>query len=461
MSVAAVELAKAKLAADGASDALALSFSAGLDRLIAGETGMISEESITPLDGVVGLEELPPGGQQARDALSATVVIKLNGGLGTGMGMTRAKSLIDAHGGMSFLDVIAHQVLAVRARSGVRLPLVLMNSFATQADSLAALHAHEGIEADVPLDFLQNRVPKLRADDLSPVEWANDPELEWAPPGHGDIYAALAGSGLLAQLRGAGYRYAFISNADNLAAVIDERILGWIAREGIPFVMEAADRTEADRKGGHLAASSDGGLVLREVAQTAQADLDAFQDVDRHRLFNTNSLWIDLGALTDLITRHGGGLDLPLILNEKTVDPKDPSSTPVIQLETAMGAAVSLFEGAQALRVPRSRFSPVKSTSDLLVLRSDASCLDNDFSLGLAAQRNGIPPVIDLDTRFYRLLSDFDARFKAGPPSLIGCERLSVVGDVSFGEGVVVEGSVSLNGESGGALIPGGAHLTG
>ncbi|HEX6390453.1 MAG TPA: UTP--glucose-1-phosphate uridylyltransferase, partial [Solirubrobacteraceae bacterium] len=307
-------------------------------------------------------------------------------------------------------------------------------------------------EQDVPLDFLQSRVPKLRADDLEPVSWPADPSLEWAPPGHGDLYPSLVASGMLEALRAHGHRYAFVSNSDNLGATLDMRILTWFARSGAPFAMEAADRTPADRKGGHLARRKDGGLVLREIAMTPETDLDAFQDVSRHRYFNTNSLWLDLEQLPD-----DGMLDLPLIVNRKTVDPRDKGSTAVIQVETAMGAAIDVLEGAVAVRVPRTRMAPVKTTNDLLAVRSDAFELTPEARIQLAPERAGRPPVIHLDDEHYKLVHDFDARFPAGPPSLLECQRLIVEGDVTFGKDVVVRGDVTVTGP---AHIPDGAVLS-
>jgi UTP--glucose-1-phosphate uridylyltransferase len=336
-----------------------------------------------------------------------------------------------------------------------------MNSFATRDDTLAALAAHPGIESDLPLDFLQNRVPKLRADDLHPVAWPAEPGHEWAPPGHGDLYPALVTSGLLERMLAAGYRYAFVSNADNLGATLDPAILGWFAAEGIPFLMEVADRTAADRKGGHLARRSDGGLILRETAQVPESDLDSFQDTGRHRFFNTNTLWLDLQALAARIDEGGGVLDLPLIVNRKTVDPGDSDSTAVIQLESAMGAAIGLFEGAQAIRVPRTRFAPVKTTSDLLALRSDAYRLTAEGQVALVESRNGEPPLIELDPSFYKLLDDFERRFPDGPPSLVECERLTVNGDLTFGSGVVVRGEARAEGGEVPGVIPDGAVLEG
>ncbi len=413
-------------------------------RLAAGEQGMLPEAEIEPARGIADADELPDGGEELLDQ---AVVLKLNGGLGTSMGMTGPKSLIEAREGQTFLDVTVQQVLRLRERSGARVPLVLMNSFRTREASLAALRRHPEIELDLPLDFVQGKVPKLRADDLTPVEWPDDPELEWAPPGHGDLYTSIAASGVLDTLLERGYRYAFVSNSDNLGAVLDPRILRWFAERELPFAMEVADRTESDKKGGHLARRRGGGLVLRETSQISDDDQAAFEDVTRHRYFNANTLWIDLQTLARTLRERDGVLGLPMIVNRKTVDPTDPSSPAVIQLESAMGAAIDVFEDAEAVRVPRRRFVPVKTTNDLLSLRSDAYAISpDDAQVSLVPERRDQPPVIDLDPAEYKLLVDFERHFEAGPPSLVGCERLTVKGDVGFAADVVVRGAVTVEG---------------
>ena len=451
-----------KMRAEGVADLAIRNFEHYYRLLAEGEKGMLPESEIEPVEDVPDAAELPDGGSGARDALDRTVVVKLNGGLGTSMGMTRAKSLLEAKDGLSFLDVIARQVLELRRRSGARLPLVLMDSFYTRDDSLSALSEYADLPADVPLDFVQGKVPKLDADDLAPVSWPDDPDLEWAPPGHGDLYTALVTSGMLDELLSAGYEYAFVSNADNLGATLDERILGWFAREELPFVMEVADRTEADRKGGHLARRRGGGFVLREIAQTPDSDAEAFQDVSRHRFFNTNTLWVNLRALRSLLDERDGVLGLQMLVNRKTVDPGDASSPPVLQLETAMGAAIDVFEGAAAVRVRRSRFAPVKTTSDLLVVRSDVYVLTDDAHVVVSPERelDGLP-LVELDSDYFKLLRDFDARFPSGPPSLLRCERLKVEGDVTFGADVAVVGSVTVSaGDGGQRQIPDGEVLS-
>jgi UTP--glucose-1-phosphate uridylyltransferase len=309
-AVDGLEASLEKMRREGLPDAAIDTFEHYYRQLAEGETGMLPESEIEPVEDPQDLESLP--GEDA--PLDEAVILKLNGGLGTSMGMTHAKSLIEAKDGMTFLDVIARQVLELRRRSGARLPLVLMNSFYTHEESLEALAKHE-LESDVPPDFVQHKEPKIRTDDLTPVEWPADPSLEWCPPGHGDLYTALLTSGMLDALLEHGYRYAFVSNSDNLGAVLEPRILSWMAREQIPFVMEITDRTEADRKGGHIAHRPGGGFVLRETAQTPEEDLAALQDISRHRYVNTNNLWVDLRALADVLREREGVLGLPLIVN--------------------------------------------------------------------------------------------------------------------------------------------------
>jgi len=423
-----------KMRREGLPDAAIDTFTHYYEQLAEGETGMLPESEIEPVEEVQQLDDLPEGDPP----LDAAVVLKLNGGLGTSMGMTRAKSLIEAKDGLTFLDIIVRQV------KGLGVPLVLMDSFNTHDDALAALP--DDIASELPPDFVQHKEPKILVDGLQPAEWPDNPSLEWCPPGHGDLYTALLTSGMLEALLEHGYRYAFVSNSDNLGAVLEPRILAWMAREEIPFVMEVTRRTEMDRKGGHIARKPDGGYLLRETAQTPKEDLSALQDIGRHRYVNTNNLWLDLQALRDVMSERGGVLGLPLIVNRKTVDPGDKSTPEVFQLETAMGAAIGVFDGAQPVAVSRRRFSPVKTTEDLLALRSDAYVLTDDARVELASERDGTPPVVDLDDDYYKLLRDFDARFPAGAPSLVACERLAVEGDVTFGREVVVRGAVTVSG---------------
>ena len=428
--------------------------------LVAGEKTTLSEAELEPVADVPEQAALGDARAEGEAALARTVVIKLNGGLGTSMGMTRAKSLVAVKDGLSFLDVTARQIARLRERTGVAVPLVLMNSFRTRADSLAALAPYGKLSGPLAPDFLQHKVPRLAAADLTPIAWPQEPEHEWCPPGHGDLYPALLSSGLLEAMLAAGYRTAFVSNADNLGAVLDPALLGWFVSSRAPFAMEVKERTPADRKGGHLARTRDGRLVLRETAQCPPEERESFEDVSRWRFFNTNNLWIDLPSLRDALASSGGVLPLPLIRNEKPVDPENPGSPRVIQLETAMGAALSVFAGARAIRVSEERFAPVKTTSDLLRVRSDAYQRDAEERVLPARAGLGGAIAVDLDAGYFRTVAQLDQRTPHGPPSLVRCRRLAVRGDVRFGRGVVVEGEVALEAPAGGRLeVPDGAVL--
>jgi UTP--glucose-1-phosphate uridylyltransferase len=426
--------------------------------LVDGATGLIPESSVDRLVDVVRAEDqiaAYAGTDAAREAAAQTAVIKLNGGLGTTMGLDRAKSLVTVRDGLSFLDIIARQVQHVRSTLGVRLPILFMNSFATHDDTLAALAPHHLAVEGLPLAFLQNQEPKLRLDDLTPVEWPADPRLEWCPPGHGDLYTALETSGVLGALLDAGIRYAAVSNSDNLGAAPDPAMMAWFAASGAPFAMEVSRRTPADVKGGQLVVRrSDGRLMLRETAQTRPEDATFAADISRHRYFNTNNLWFDLEKLAAALSERSGVLGLPVIRNVKTVDPTDPSSPEVVQIETAMGAAVEVFEGAVAIEVGRSRMRPVKSTDDLLVLRSDVYRLGADGVLEAVADL----PLVRLDPRFFRTIADFEARIPQ-PPSLRGASSLTVEGDWTFGSDVVVTGDARLEDAGTARRVPDHARL--
>ena len=442
MSAVGLAESERKMRSRGEADDAIRAFALAYERYAGGESAMISSSELEPAGADVhALEDLPDA--DAARALEGVVQIKLNGGLATTMGLRSPKSLVVAREGLRFLDVLIGQTLALRARHGVRLPLILMDSEATQAPTLAALAARPELASPgLHEDFLQSMIPKIEIATGGPVSWPRAPELEWCPPGHGDIYGALRRSRALRALLDAGFTHAIVSNSDNLGATADARIAAHVAGEGIPFLMEVVEGTEADRKGGHIARRrADGRLVLRETAQTPEGEEDSFRDFRRWRFYNTNNLWIDLRALEATLADTDGVLELPLIITRKTVDPRDPASPAIVQLESAMGAAISSFAGAQVLRVPRSRFVPVKSTDDLLVLRSDTY----ELTAEMEVRALGALPFVDLDPSVYRLLDEFERRFPAGPPSLLGAERLVVRGDVTFGDGVVVRGSVELD----------------
>ena len=406
----------------GLNETVIKSFSYYYKLVLKGETGRISEKMINPpSDKNIGdYEKIPSKKIKPNDL----VVIKLNGGLGTSMGLNKAKSLLPVKKGLTFLDIIANQILVIRKNTETNLPILFMNSFNTQKDTLNFLSKYHNLPVeDLGLDFVQNKYPKIKRDGLTPLN-NDDDKKNWNPPGHGEIYSVLSTSGLLDKLLSKGYKYAFISNSDNLGAIYDDKIYAYIKDNNIPFLMEVAIRTELDKKGGHLAETKNGQLLLRETAQCPKEDIEEFQNVKKYKYFNTNSLWVNLKVLKKKLDENNNFLPLPLILNGKVVD-----NVEVYQLESAMGAAIQLFEGSKALVVPRSRFLPVKKTNDLLLLESDIFDLNKDYHL-VRTTDNPLP-LIDLDEKYYKAIDDFKKRFK-NIPSLKHCEYLQVKGDVTF-----------------------------
>ena len=202
-----------------------------------------------------------------------------------------------------------------------------------------------------------------------------------------------------------------------------------------------------------------GRLTLRDKAQVHPDEMHTFQDTMKHQWFNTNNLWFDLEQLAQALKRHNGLAPLPVIVNQKRVDPRDPTSTPVVQLENAMGAALSWLQNSAVLSVPRTRFLPVKTTSDLLYVRSDA--LQSSSGDRLRPIRYQ-PTQIQLDPELHRHVDQLDRAFPYGAPSLRECDSLTVTGDVRFGRNVRCVGEVELTAREGETLhVPDGRVLIG
>lgn len=435
-----------KMRRAGMGDAPIRAFRHSFEMLASGKSGLLPESSIQPVTSLPRFEDIPKK-THGGDLLSQALIVKLNGGLGTGMGLEKAKSLLPIKDGLTFLDFIARQILWLREKNNSPLRFLVMNSFSTSKDTLEFFKKYPALGDPAKLEFMQSAVPKVDAATLQPAAWPKHSELEWCPPGHGDLYPSLLGSGWLDRLLADGVKYMFVSNSDNLGASLDLDLLAYFAASDKPFLMEVCERAPADRKGGHIAQARSR-FLLRETAQTPKEDEAAFQDITRHRFFNTNNLWMRLDRIKALLDASGGFIPLPVIQNSKTVDPRDKTSPKVIQLESAMGTAIECFPDSGAIVVPRSRFAPVKTTADLLALRSDAYQVTEDSRLVLAPECNGVPPSIELDPEHYKLMDQFDAKLKDGVPSLARCRELKVTGPVAFSAKNIFIGKVTVANKS-------------
>jgi len=402
-----------------------------------GKTGLIPEIDIEPPapKNIIKYNQLD---SSKTSNLEKLAVLKLNGGLGTSMGLKKAKSLLPVKKEYTFLDLIVLQIIKLRETYSQQIPLLFMNSFNTSKDTLDFLKKYPSLpHPDLPLEFRQNRFPKIKQTDYTPLNLTDD-NLNWNPPGHGELYLAIYNSGILDQLIQLGIEYIFVSNSDNLGATVDPLILNYLVDNSIPFLMEVCPRTEMDKKGGHLAQTKKGQLILREVAQCPEEELAQFQNIKQYSYFNTNTLWIELKYLRKKIKENNGFLPLPLIVNRKTV-----KNIKVIQLESAMGAAISLFCGSKALVVDRSRFIPVKKTNDLLSIWSDTYEINENYELKLNNFYSKTP-FVELDDKYYKNINQLQNHFPSGAPSLKYCRSLTIKGNIFWGKNVTVKGDTYL-----------------
>ncbi|KAG0279032.1 UTP-glucose-1-phosphate uridylyltransferase [Linnemannia exigua] len=386
------------------------------------------EDQVVPYDSIPKVESSPH--------LNKLAVLKLNGGLGTTMGCVGPKSAIEVRDGMTFLDLSVRQIEYLNKAKNVNVPFILMNSFNTDDETKRIVQKY----------------PRVNKDSLLPTpRHPNSDIADWYPPGHGDLFDSLNNSGLLDQLIADGKEYVFVSNVDNLGATVDEGILNHMVESGAEFLMEVTDKTRADIKGGTLI-DYEGQIRLLEIAQVPSEHVEDFKSIKKFKIFNTNNLWVNLKAIKRVVEDRE--LSLEVIVNNKTT----ASGEKVIQLETAVGAGIKHFHNAHGVNVPRSRFLPVKSTSDLFLVTSDLySLIHGELSINPKRMFNTVP-LVKLGDHFKKV-NGFMSRFK-NSPHILELDHLTVTGDVTFGADVVLKGTVIIVANAGSHIdIPSGSIL--
>lgn len=426
-------------------------FKSLFDRYITDEEKKVDWQNISsPADqAIISYDKIPICNQeQTKHLLSELVVCRLNGGLGTGMGCLGPKSAIEVRDGKSFLDLIVLQIQNLNEAYQVNVPLLLMNSFNTDHDTKRIIKKY-----DTNLDirtFQQNKFPRLSKDALTPLSAGSFGNKAFYPPGHGDIFNSINDSGILDQLIAQGKKYIYIANADNLGASVDLNILNLMSESSAPYIMEVTNKTRADVKGGTLVNTQDDSLHLLEFAQVPFDYREEFKSVKKFKIFNTNNIWLNLIALKEKLEE--GSLNLDLIVNKKTVNQHQ-----VIQLEVAIGSGISSFKNSLAVKVPRTRFLPVKKTNDLLLVQSNLFIEKNGIlRMNPDRQFAGLP-LIRLGENF-TTVEDYQKRFQ-GIPDILELDLLTVVGNVFFGKNIVLKGNVILVCDGEALNIPDSAEL--
>ena len=399
---------------------------------------------VQPLDwhSLPSLAEIHQRGRLQNESywLKKTAVLKLNGGLGTTMGCAGPKTAIEVQKNDNFLDLLVQQKRTLEERLQADLPLLFLNSFSTQEETTKILKKYDlqGIH-----HLEQSRYLRLEKESLLPVDWEDFQKNAYYPPGHGEVFRLLEQKKVLEHLLAEGKEYLFLSNADNLAASVDLSIVKWMAEEKIDFVTEVTERTKWDAKGGFFVLVGSK-IELLETAvwpsNIRQQDL-----AKKFPAFNTNNIWVHLPSLKQQLAQETW--KMPVIANEKRVLDKD-----VIQLETAMGAAIGNFPKARLLRVNRDRFLPVKTCNDLFLLQSALfSCQG-----GFLTKRSDQPlPYIQLG-EYFASVEQFKKRLPE-IPAIEDLESLTVLGDVQFSRSVVLRGRVLIIADKAPLTIPEGA----
>lgn len=416
------------------------------ERYLKSKPNKIVWENIkAPKDRIIHYNDI---GNQSKDSyklLDKLAVLKLNGGLGTTMGCVGPKSAISVRDGKNFIDLVAKQLKFIKKGYNIEVPLVLMNSFNTEKMTSNLIFRHDNI-----LTFNQSRYPRISSDTLLPLA-DQESASSYYPPGHGDIFYSLQQSGMLDKLLSEGKEYLFISNIDNLAATVDLKLLEHFHNEGLEFLMEVTDKTRADIKGGTLI-EYDGSLRLLEIAQVPSSKKSEFTSVRKFKIFNTNSVWINLRALKEKL--FYGTFDLDIIENKKVAN-----NEPVIQLETAIGSAIRFFDKSCGVVVPRSRFLPVKTCSDLFLVESNLFIEKNGALMLNPLRAPPTVPTVKLLGSNFAKIDSYENSFK-GIPDVLELDSLTISGNVTIGKNVSLKGTVIIIADENSTInIPDGSIL--
>jgi UTP--glucose-1-phosphate uridylyltransferase len=403
------------------------------------------------------LEACPANDELRQELLRKVAVVKLNGGLGTSMGLKGSKSALRVRGGLTFLDMTVRQIEYLNVKHGVDVPLILMNSFNTHDETLRIVRKYAAHNVSITC-FQQSCFPCIERDHytlLATETFSSSNRDVWYPPGHGDIYRALARSGVLDTLLAEGREYVFISNVDNLGGTLDFRIMYHLVNSEADFAMEVTRKTRSDVQGGTLIQhyKPEGGSTLKvlEGTEVPASAVEDFKSTKKFQWFNTNNLWVSLSTMKQLVEENG--IAPSVIVTSRSVRERD-----VVQLETTAGSAIEFFPKAVAIAVDRLRFVPVKSTSDLLAIQSNVYEIKHGSVQRNLGREGTATPVVKLGPEF-TAIAEYHARLP-NIPDMLELDHLTVSGDVHFGKGVTLRGTVIIVAQEGSRVdVPDGSVL--
>ncbi|XVF56735.1 hypothetical protein PTKIN_Ptkin06aG0144200 [Pterospermum kingtungense] len=374
------------------------------------EVLVIPYDNLAPISGDIA---------ENKQLLDKLVVVKFNGASGKNMGFSGPKSLIEVKNGSTSLDLIVNQIQSLNSKYGSNVPLLLMNSRRTHNDSLKVLDKYSSSMVEIhPFSQGEQTQQELSANE--------EGEDEWYSSDHGAQFLSLLNSGTLDLLLSQGKEYALVINPDNVAAVVDPKILNHLTQNSIEYCMEVTPTTSTGLMN-FMASSLQGKFKLEDFTSNPTQSL-----VKKFKFIDTRNMWIDLKAIKRLIDNNALKLD---------------------ELST-----LKLFEKSIGITIPQSRFLPLNSTSDLLLLQSDLYTFAEGALVHNELRTSPTNPSISLGAEFEKI-SDFKSRFKS-IPSIVRLDSLEVTGDVWFGADIALKGRVVIAAEPGVTLrIPDGVVL--
>ncbi|XP_044466910.1 UTP--glucose-1-phosphate uridylyltransferase-like isoform X2 [Mangifera indica] len=387
------------------------------------------EVLVVPYDSLAPISE---DTVEAKMFLDKLVVVKFNGVVGTNMGFTGPKSAIEFHNNLTFMDLMVNQIESLNSKFGCNVPLVLMDTTETHGDTQKVVEKYSASKIDIH-SFRQKALEGQSGKD------------KLHPSDHGAVFLSLMKSGTLDVLLSQGKEYALVVHADNVAAVVDPKILNHLIQNEIEYCMEVTPTTSIDLKNS-IINSRQGKFQLMNITQNPAKHSDG-----RFKFIDTRNLWVNLKAIKRLV-------DTDALKMESLSASKEEYSDQIKLQDTAADSAIRFFDRTSGINVPPSRFLPLNSTSDLLLLKSDLYSSMDGVLVRNNARNNPSNPSIELGPEF-KEVSDFLSRFKS-IPSIIDLDSLKVTGDVWFGAGITLKGRVNIVAKPGMKLeIPDGAVL--
>lgn len=391
---------------------------------------------VVPYDSLASISE---DIAETKKLLDKLVVVKFNGALGTNMGFSGPKSAIEVKNNLTPLDLMVDQVESLNSKYGCNVPLLLMDTAETQDHVQKVLEKYSNSKVDIHSLSLSQQTHEKS------FEGHSRKDKLYPSSDHSVVFLSLMKSGTLDLLLVQGKEYALVVDSDNVAAVADPKIFNHLIQNQIEYCMEVAPVPSIDLRNS-LINLRPGKFQLVDITQNPTK-----QSGGKFKFINTRSMWVNLRAIKRLI-------DTDELKIENFSSSKEVNDDQIISRGTGADSAIQFFDHTIGINVAQSRYLPVNSTSDLLLLQSDLYTADEGILVQNPARDNPANPSIELGPEFEKV-NDFQSRFKS-IPSIINLDSLKVEGDVWFGAGITLKGKVSIVAKPGMKLeIPDGIVL--